>query len=291
MCHRLLALIAAASVTPALSCQQPAHAVPAPQPAAETKTKLERVTVRDYDEQRSVAYFAACDSNSDDRLDVFEARSAFSSVGDPQDIRWYRRLDQDRDGFLDWPEFDRYYRDLTQNGAALHLTLARALAPSVAVTAPLAGSDLRETIRVYDKDQDRQLDRAEASGALRALGAPQGALALLQLVDSNRDGRFSEAELAPHWDGLRGKSILAQHIDKPDEKHAALAALDLDASGGVSVAELARALRRIDPQLARWATQIHEGADADKDGALRGEEVPVWKPEAIQGMVEGAMRR
>ena len=287
----LHALFAAAFVTPALPCQQPTPRTAAPQPAAETQPKTERVTVREYDQQRSVALFAACDGNSDDRLDVFEARAAFSGVGDPQDIRWYRRLDQDRDGFLDWPEFDRFYRDLAQNGAPLHLTLARQLSASVTVASPLAGSDLRETIRVFDKDQDGQLDRDEVNGALRAVGAPQGAAVLLQLVDTNRDGKFSEAEIAPHWDGLRGKSAITQLVGKPDEQKAALAALDLDANGAVSVAELARALRRIDPQLARWAPQIHEAADTDKDGALRGPEVPTWKPEAIQGMVERAMGR
>jgi Ca2+-binding EF-hand superfamily protein len=290
MRYRLHALFAAALVTPLLG-QQPAQRVATPQPAAETKPKQERVTVREYDQKRSVALFAACDSNSDDRLDIFESRAAFSNVGEPQEIRWYRRLDQDRDGYLEWPEFDRFYRDLVQNGDALRLTLARSLASSAEIASPQVGSDLRDTIRVFDKDQDGQLDQQEAASALRSVGAPQGALMLLQLVDTNRDGKFSEAEIAPHWDGLRGKSVVAQLAGKPDEQKAALAALDLDANGSVSVAELARALRRIDPQLARWAPQIHEAADADKDGALRGQEVPAWKPEAIQGMVERAMGR
>lgn len=290
MRYRLHALFATALVSPLLA-QQPAQRAATPQPAAEPKPRQERVTVRDYDQPRSVALFAACDSNSDDRLDVFEARAAFSSVGEPQDIRWYRRLDQDRDGYLDWPEFDRFYRDLVQNGDALQLTLARQLSSSVAVASPLAGAELRDTIRLYDKDEDGQLDKTEMGAALDAMGAPQGALVLVQLVDQNRDGKFSEAEIAPHWDSLRGKSAVAQLATKQDEHKVAMAALDLDANGSVSVPELARALRRIDPQLARWAQQIHEAADTNKDGALRGQEVPAWKPEAIQGMVERAMGR
>lgn len=292
MRYRSYALFAAALMSPLLPAQQPTPRPATPQPAAETKPKQERVTVRDYDQQRSVALFSACDGNSDDRLDVFEARAAFSSVGEPQEIRWFRRLDQDRDGYLDWPEFDRFYRDLVHSGDALHLTLARSLASSAAVASPLVDADLRQAIRISDKDQDGLLDKPEMSGALRALGAPEGALTLLQLVDTNRDGKFSESELSPHWNALRGARGVGRAGAPTDaQRKAALAALDLDANGSVSVAELARALRRIDPQLARWAQQIHEAADADKDGGLRGAELPAWQPDAIQGMVERATGR
>ena len=71
--------------------------------------------------------FAACDSNGDDRMDIFEARAAMESTGSPTEIQWYRRLDQDRDGYLSWPEFDRFYRVLVQSGNSLQLTLARGL--------------------------------------------------------------------------------------------------------------------------------------------------------------------
>jgi Ca2+-binding EF-hand superfamily protein len=70
-----------------------------------------------------------------------------------------------------------------------------------------------------------------------------------------------------------------------------LAALDLDANGSVSLGELARSLRRVDPQMERWAPQILQAADANKDGVLQAAELPALKKEPAQGMVERSARR
>jgi len=275
-----------------LTAQAPAQKPMAAQPAAETKPKSEPVIVREYDETRSTALFTACDSNGDDRIDVFEARVAFDSVGSPSEIQWFRRLDQDRDGFLEWPEFDRFYRDLIKSGNALQLTPSRSLQSSADVAVPLANQPLRETIRLFDKDQDKSLDRAEATALLRTIGAPPQALAMLTLLDKDRDGKLNEADLAPHWEALRASATAAQPKNGPQSESAAmLAALDLDANGTVSLGELARSLRRVDPQMERWAPQILQAADANKDGVLQAAELPALKKEPAQGMVERSARR
>jgi Ca2+-binding EF-hand superfamily protein len=288
----LFAIPAAVLVLSNLTAQAPAQKPVAAQPAAETKPKSEPVVVREYDETRSTALFTACDSNGDDRIDVFEARAAFESVGAPNEIQWFRRLDQDRDGFLEWPEFDRFYRDLIKSGNALQLTLSRNLQASADVAVPLANQPLRETIRLFDKDQDKSLDRTEATAMLRTIGAPPQALSMLTLLDKDRDGKLSEADLAPHWEALRASVTAAQAKGaQQSDADAMLAALDLDANGTVSLGELARSLRRVDPQMERWAPQILQAADANKDGVLQAAELPALKKEPAQGMVERSARR
>ena len=285
-----LAVLSAVSFAALPLCAQaPATAPVAAQPAAETKSKTERVVIREYDATRSAALFAACDSNGDDRMDIFEARAAMESTGSPTEIQWYRRLDQDRDGYLSWPEFDRFYRDLVQSGNSLQLTLARGLKASTEIVAPRADATLRETIRLFDKDQDQKLDAQEAQAMLRSVGAPPQAFGMLQLLDKDRDGKFDEADLEPHWNALQKSGALPKGGSAPGAQ--ALAALDLDANGAVSAQELARALRRIDPQLERWAPQILAAADANKDGVLRGAELAALEKEGLQGMVERGARR
>lgn len=285
-----LAILSAVSFAGLPLCAQAPAAGPiAAQPAAETKPKTERVVVREYDATRSTALFAACDSNGDDRMDIFEARAAMESTGSPTEIQWYRRLDQDRDGYLSWPEFDRFYRDLVQSGNSLQLTLARGLKASTEVTAPLADATLADTIKLFDKNQDQKLDTEEAQAMLRSLGAPPQALGMLQLLDKDRDGKFDEADLAPHWNALQKSGALQKGGKEPGSQ--ALLALDLDANGSVSAQELARALRRIDPQLERWAPQILAAADKDKDGVLRGPELAALEKEGLQAMVERGARR
>ncbi len=252
-----------------------------------------RVQIQDHDDGKSRNLFTACDVDADDRLDLFETRAALRRIGDQNQGGWYRRLDHDRDGFLDWPEFDRYYRDLVRNGGILQLQLARPLAETQAVATPEALSPLRSTFELFDTDRDRSLNKGETEALLRSLGAPPTAFGLLQMFDRDHDGKFTELELGPPLQQFAPGMLPQATAESPTTAVAQspFAALDLDGNQAISVHELEHALRRIDPQMARWAPQVLLGLDRNSDGVIRAGELPPSANGKSKGMVERSAGR
>ncbi|MGE3171098.1 MAG: hypothetical protein AB7O97_00645 [Planctomycetota bacterium] len=247
---------------------------------AQDAPKAERAVLYEYDGNRSRALFAACDDDGDDRLDLFETRAAMADIGDPSTTDWFRRLDQSRDGYLEWPEFDRFFRDLVRNGGTLRLWHRRPLAviedpvATGTVAAPAADGSM---LSVFDQDHDGALDGREAAAMLRELNLPSSLLGMMQALDTNRDGKYSASELRPALERLN-ISLLAPKAatTAPQTPLPALwAAIDRDGDQNIDVQELGRALRRIDPQLQRWAPRILAARDRNGDGRISVPELPV----------------
>lgn len=269
-----------------------------PPPSAATASgaaTVERATEMTYDRDRSRALFAACDADSDDRLDLFEAQSALQDVGEPGNLNWFRRLDTDRDGYVDWPEFDAFYRNVVRDGNTLHLRLLRAL-PAVATPAGGGlGQAPRRTIDLFDANHDGALDIAEGEAMLKELGVPPNLIRMAPTLDTDRDGRYSQSELAPAMQLL--------HIDlfapvAPKSGGPAATVLpapwqevDGDNNQSIDRKELALALRRIDPQLDRWTAKIMAATDRNGDGRLSPGELPAPEQVGAQAMAERVGRR
>lgn len=284
---------------PAQQASKPRATAPPPAPAKPPVPKRqqpERITLTVHDAEQSRRLLAGCDADADDRLDVFEARAALADFGDPTDPNWFRRLDTDRDGFLDWPEFDRFYRDTVRDGATLQLQLARALPPAREFALADTGPAPRRTIDLFDTNHDGLLAMDEVAGMLKELGVPPEAMRMAPMLDRDRDGRLSEDELAPAMRQLH-IDLLAPVAGPPTGKKAGAALptpwpqVDADSNQAIDARELAAALRRIDPQLGRWAAIVLAAADRNGDGRLGANELPAAEEAAAQAMAERSDRR
>lgn len=253
------------------------------------------VTIGTYSESQSRALFAGCDRNGDDRIDLFEALAAIQNITGRDG---FRRIDSDRDGYLDWPEFDVWFQFIVKGGGSLRLQLAN-LPPKVtsvqADTAPR--QPMQQAIAAFDQNQNGALESDELDALLREFRLPPAFGAQLRSFDHNHDGRIDESELAPVLSQLQlvamfapratGKPVAAQRV-------AATTSLDADGDSLVTLEELTIALRRVDPALARWATVIAKAADRNGDGKLLISELTMpaeIRTAGAKGMAEQAVPR
>ncbi|MBL8729724.1 MAG: hypothetical protein JNM25_14950 [Planctomycetes bacterium] len=245
--------------------------------APESGRRAPRTGVSSYSESVSRDLFSACDADSDDRLDVFEASDALDSIGGPKDSAGFQRLDTDRDGFVSWPEFDQHFWNVVQRGGAFHVRPCRSLvepAPERQEAGP--ASPLQSFVRMYDKNGNGGLDPDELDQMVRATNLPPSIGGELRGLDHDRSGRIEEAELAPWFELLRGlvpgagRPATAASGSLPPPWQAG----DLDLDGRIDVGELTALLRRLDPALVRWAPQLLRALDSDGDGRLGPTELP-----------------
>lgn len=238
--------------------------------------------MRTYTEALSRDLFTACDSDGDDRLDLFEAAEALDALRDLRDRDAFVRLDGDRDGFLSWPEFDQHFWSVIQFGGTFHLRPCRALveqAPEQRQARP--ASPLQRFVALHDSNGNGALDPDEVERMVVRTELPPNVSAQLRGLDRDKSGRIDEAELAPWFELLRGRVPEATPQATPARGGGPLLPPwhdnDADGNGRIDRDELAAALRRIDPSLARWAEALLRALDLDRDGQLDAAELPATR--------------
>src|SRR5687767_14412903 len=113
-----------------------------------------------YNEAQSRQAFAACDANADDRLHLLEALKTLSGMGSLQQPEGFRQLDLNRDGHLDWTEFDRNFQQAVQHGRPLQIRPTHPRILTQHHTAAAASSESpsqragRTVIHLGDQDRD-----------------------------------------------------------------------------------------------------------------------------------------
>ena len=245
--------------------------------APQSDRRAPRTSVHRYSESVSRDLFRACDADSDDRLDVFEASSAPDAVRDPQDSEAFQRFDTDRDGYVSWPEFDRSFWNLVQRGGAFHVRPCRSLvdqAPEGQEARP--SSPLRDFLRMFDRNGNGGLDPEELEQMARTTNLPPAISGELRSLDLDHSGRVEEAELAPWFELLRG---LVPGAGRPAKTSTSTLpppwqSGDVDQDGRIDQAEFTAMLRRLDATLVRWAAQLLRSLDRDRDGRLSPSELP-----------------
>ncbi|MBL8734058.1 MAG: hypothetical protein JNN13_16920 [Planctomycetes bacterium] len=243
---------------------------------ADATTGGEQRLAGSYDEAQSRDLFRACDGDSDDRLDIFEAAQALETIRDARDSAGFATLDHDRDGFVSWPEFDQHLRLVLRRDGVFRAKVCRRLAPG---PGPRTATPLQQFLQLHDKDQNGGLDPAEIDAYLRQSNLPPQLGGLLKTLDVDQSGRIEEAELAPWFERLANPGPLPLPLfGPPPAASSALmppwGAADLDRDGNLDAAELERVLRRLDAGLARWAAQLLRRLDKDKNGKLAPSELP-----------------
>jgi len=244
--------------------------LPAPRPS--------RTAVRTWSESVSRDLFSGCDSDADDRLDLFEASDALDTVQDPKNSEAFARLDLDRDGFLSWPEFDQHFWSAIQTGTTFHVRPARQHTDQAPEQREArAATNLQRFLANHDENGDGALDPTEVEHMVVRTELPPSISSKLRGLDRDGTGRIEEAELAPWFETLRGR--VPEATPAPVPRGGALLPPwhenDADQNGKIDGKELAATLRRLDPMLARWAAALLKILDRDNDGVLTADELPV----------------
>jgi len=255
---------------------------------AKKKTDLQgpsgRASADVHSEPRSREMFTACDGNSDDRLDLFEASEALEALGDPKDGKSFLRLDGDRDGFLAWPEFDLHFRSVVRRGSTFRVQTCRRLVQQAPEQQqPRAATPLQKFLKLYDGNANGGLDPDEIDKMVQALQLAPAIGSQLKALDLDNSGRIEETELAAKFEEFAPRlellrSVLPFPLFGAPKAAVPMAApwgsLDEDGDGAIGLDELTGALRRLDSGLERWAKHLLQRLDADKNGKLTPEELP-----------------
>ena len=244
-----------------------------------------RIAAAAWSADQSRDLFRGCDRNGDDRLDLFEARAAIEAAAD---LAAFRRLDRDRDGYIDWPEFDRFYRDLVRGGDTLRLRLLRPPASATTAAHDVAPRQPpQRLIELFDVDRSGALEPAEIEAMLREFDLPPAFAATLRNLDRNHDGKLEESELAPVMTQFQLAGMFTARLQGSAPGSTLpppWSTIDRNGDGNVDVDELAAALRRLDPELARWAAIVLKTADRNGNGSLSVDElVPAALPTSKAG--------
>jgi Ca2+-binding EF-hand superfamily protein len=206
------------------------------------------------------------------------------TVRSPRDADGFARLDVDRDGYVSWPEFHGAMRATLQRGDVFRVRTVRPFVPPSPEARP--ATPLQKFLQLQDTNQNGGLDPAEIDRYLREREQP-GLGGLLRSLDQDRNGRLEEAELAPWFDKLPGQAENADKQAANPRLSAPWQAADHDQNGTIDATELAAVLRRLDPAMAIWATELLRALDRSRDGELQPEELPGNKP-ADQAAAIGA---
>jgi Ca2+-binding EF-hand superfamily protein len=236
-----------------------------------------RMTAMLWDENQSRAMFAAADADGDERLDLFEAAAALETIESPRNLARFRKLDLDRDGYLDQAEFDAHYRDVVTHGSSFRVTVLRApAAPQASSPAPVTRpmSPAERIVRLWDTDGNGELQPSELGALLQSYNLGPGLAARARVLDADQSGGLSPAELSMFLQFLpAGLLPVAAPQDGKARLPGGWSAVDQDGDGLLRLPEFAAGLRRIDPVLGARAAQIFQQADANHDGVLDAAEL------------------
>lgn len=223
------------------------------------------VDVDVWNESKSRQLFAACDEDADDSLGLIEFAAALALPVDTTTRERFRRLDRNRDGFLDWSEFDGYCGGVVYDGHILRLSLYRVLQVDDKAQQPATpATPAQLLLQLFDADRSGDMSPAEFEIMLARANLPTIYASSFGKLDADASKALSSRELAP----LLGLPNLAKLQAKASELPLLpppYAAWDVDASGSLEPRELAAALRQIDPDMARFAPQVLDHLDRDGD--------------------------
>lgn len=248
-----------------------------PQP---TRPTMPRTSARTYSETVSRDLFTGCDSDGDDRLDLFEANDALDALQDPKNSEAFLKLDTNRDGFLSWPEFDQHYWAVIQLGNSFHVRPSRHLVDQAPeLKEARAATPLQRFIGLHDQNGNGALEPNEVDQMVLHTNLPPAIAGALRTLDRDNSGHIDEAELAPWFELLRGlvpeastkEARLGGGLLPPWQEN------DADGNGRIDAKELAATLRRLDPSLVRWAEVLLRSMDRNKDGVLDVDELPIQR--------------
>lgn len=247
-----------------------------PSPETKPEVKLEPIVLSAYAEAESRRCFAALDENADDRLSIFEVARAFEESAGPSDPSILRSLDLDRDGFVDWAEFDLRVRNAVRLHGVFRCRPARVpstvAAESARVQEPL-DAPTRALLDLTDTDASGNLSPAEFESLVLSVGLPASTTDQFGLLDRDKSGALDPDELGPVTPILT--TLLARR-STPSPARAfsgSWAAADRNHDGEVDAAELGLALNRHDAFLGRWARTVIDEADRGGNGKLGPAEV------------------
>lgn len=213
------------------------------------------VRVLGYDERTSRDAFAGCDENGDDRIDIREATRALPNMVDSRGPVGFQTLDVNRNGYLQWPEFDAHFRSLIDRGASFNFRPAFEFHLNPMSRTPAATSRAQRiaefTITLVALDDDPEMSKQEFAKLVTTLGQPPETNTLFPTIDTDRSGTISAAELRPI---VANVPALLELVEKSPTPLA-----------GVDVAER---LERMHPTLGRWKREIIRAADKNGDGVL-----------------------
>ena len=266
------------SIEPALGTPQPQVPLPEVEPLRPKLTGEGRYQ-GSYSESTCRELFRACDSNSDDRLDVFEASDSFDVIPSPRDLDGFSRIDKDRNGYVTWTEFDQRFKKGLEHGGTFVVRTVRQFVLPEPPPQPL--TPLQKFIRLYDKDEDGRLSATEIADLLKASGLPDLLTGVLMQSDLDKSGNIDETEIAPWYAEVYQSSSAAKLDENPStstELTQPWADADSDSDNAISDKELTALLRRLDPGLLRWTTSLLSALDANKDGKLSSKELKKANP-------------